>query len=1831
MILVTEVKMASNKKSYEALEKELTAAKEQIFANEYALMQHRLASVAMNIGLWDMDVAGNDLTDPDNVFTWSQEFRNMLGFSDENDFPNVLDSWSSRLHPEDHDAAVAAFAAHMHDRTGKTPYDIEYRLRLKNGEYRHFQALGTTLRDRDGNPLRAAGAIKDITESRFLAESVQNTLVESARTIDSITTILNQSGAMIYVADPDTDEVLFMTDSMKAHFGIIGDISGRTCFEMLMPGQTRRCDFCRYHNLEKKSGMTLVTEEHSRATNGYYRKVDRIVDWPGGTTVRIQYLTDLTSMKQAQDMIEQREKLLAAFNQMKATLLSQKNKTLETILGESLQPIAEAASLDRIDIHLFEDFSEQARSGHVFRWDRVRSSLTDPDDPQPMAAELPFPDSWNEQLRQGTRIHIRADLVTQEEDAFLNAWNIRSMLLVPVFINDDLWGAVAFQDLFSTRFFDKDSERFLDSAANLCADAFIRNQIKSELASAEERVKLMMDASPLSCKLWNSSFEVIDCNIETIRLFGFHDKPDFMERRPEIFPLYQPCGQNSQEKLLQYLKKAAEEGSSSLGLICQTLDGTPVPLEVILVKVAHGQDFAIAGYARDLREHNRMMSKLQQQKEELELQSTTLQTIIDSIPDLIFCKDLNSRYTLLNNASLRFFNTDLSLIGKGPLELDFPDELRHAMISTDKGIIRSGRLSVTEEWLTPFNGAQRYFTTTKAPIKRDGEVVGIVGVSRDITENHARALEIRAAHEMNEIQLAKLNLVLKGAKIGLWDADYVEGDFTHPSNTFNWSDDFRRMLELTDDDAFENVYASQDERIHPEDRDRAVEAFRKHLADTSGQTEYDVELRIMRKSGEYGYFRETCETMRDESGNPVRSAGALLDITESRKLTDALNAAVLESGKTIDIMSTILNSTDAMIYVTDTETQELLFINEYMKAHFGIAGDVEGQPCYSVLNHGAEKQCAWCPRHRLDLNPDQAITWEMHNPRTNRFYRSTDRYIDWPGGKKAHVQHCVDLTDIRQMQDEMNDAQRKLHTINSVAFQLLNSEIDTFEDILHQSMLSLAEIMEIDRISIFKNHLSEGELYTSRVFDWPENTPSALEEQFTINVSYTKGLPAFLETLSGGNVINSLVRDLPPKEQSWLKRMGVQSVLVLPIFVEDQFWGFVGFDNCHRDRLFTKRDESILWSAGVLFVHAWMRNETLASLRETSSQLKLALADAQFANKSKDDFLRTVSHEIRTPMNVILGLTEIQLQAEESDDEGRLAFRRIHAAGDVLLGIINDILDMSKIEEGKLTVVPETYEVTSLISDTLQTNLVRMGSNPIEFRLHIDENIPALLHGDALRIKQILNNLLSNAFKYTDEGHVSLSFYSEPGADEESVLLVFEVSDTGQGMTEDELSRIFDMYTRFNLEVNQSVAGTGLGMSILKNLLDLMGGEIVMESEPGKGSRFTVKLPQGRLDSAILGADLVQSLYQFELYGDRLLRRVLITRESMPYGSVLIVDDVESNIVVARGLMLPYELQIDTAQSGFEAIEKIESGHVYDLILMDHMMPRMDGMEAMKIMKAMGYNHPIVALTANAVIGQAEIFIQNGFDDFLSKPIDIRQLNNLLNRYIRDKFLDQAPDVVAEARQQASAARERGPELKIPEPDATLTMQAYKAFIRDATSSISVLDAIRNKHAPWSDDDKKMFEVHAHGMKSALAIIGLSELSGVARKLETADYDADAEALRASTAGFIESLRTVITDLTRKVKKHRSDAESENRLFLHETLLAIRKACDNYDIQILSKSIRQLRKNPGSVQMQALVAEMTVHLLQSDFNAIATLVDEYLESETDFRNQAKPESGAGAD
>ena len=447
-------------------------------------------------------------------------------------------------------------------------------------------------------------------------------------------------------------------------------------------------------------------------------------------------------------------------------------------------------------------------------------------------------------------------------------------------------------------------------------------------------------------------------------------------------------------------------------------------------------------------------------------------------------------------------------------------------------------------------------------------------------------------------------------------------------------------------------------------------------------------------------------------------------------------------------------------------------------------------------------------------------------------------------------------------------------------------------------------------------------------------------------------------------------------------------------------------------RRFNDSSEEVLVPVEIVFTRVDQENEffiavyimDLSSVNEMMAEKHRAEVSRE-NSEAKSRFLAYMSHEIRTPITAVLGIAEIQLQDPCLPMHQEEAFAKIFDSASTLLGIVNDILDLSKIEAGKMDLIESKYEMASLINDVAQLHLAYMGSKLLAFQVYVDENIPACLIGDELRIRQVLNNILSNAFKYTEKGSVkfAVAFEKVNDPNENKVNIIFTIADTGKGMSQEQLAALFNEYQRFHEEEVRSAAGTGLGMPIVMSLIQLMEGNVTVESDVGQGTTVRVTIPQKVFGNEVLGAESADNLKHFENQTGS-SKKFTFTAEPMPYGRVLIVDDVETNLFVASGLMSFYELNIETATGGREAIAKIKDGNVYDIIFMDHMMPELNGMETTKILRDMGYLEPIVALTANALIGQAEEFMRNGFDGFVSKPIQTAHLNGILNKFIKDKF-----------------------------------------------------------------------------------------------------------------------------------------------------------------------------------------------------------------------------------
>jgi signal transduction histidine kinase/FixJ family two-component response regulator/HPt (histidine-containing phosphotransfer) domain-containing protein len=618
-----------------------------------------------------------------------------------------------------------------------------------------------------------------------------------------------------------------------------------------------------------------------------------------------------------------------------------------------------------------------------------------------------------------------------------------------------------------------------------------------------------------------------------------------------------------------------------------------------------------------------------------------------------------------------------------------------------------------------------------------------------------------------------------------------------------------------------------------------------------------------------------------------------------------------------------------------------------------------------------------------------------------------------------------------------------------------------------------------------------------------------------------------------------------------------------------------------------------------------------------TAELEAQTERAESASRAKSEFLARMSHEIRTPLNAIIGLSEVELtkvsnpppETEAEDEEGAREtlgnLEKIYNSGSVLLGIINEILDISKIESGRFELNPEEYNIQSLLSDVVSQNLIRIESKPVAFILKVSPDLPVRILGDELRVRQILNNLLSNAFKYTRKGTVTLEAWSgKLGVD--SGKLTFIVQDTGIGIKEEDQGRLFKEYSQLDVKRNRLIEGTGLGLSITKGLVELMKGSIRVESEYGAGTKFTVVIVQGFIGKETIGKEGAENLHALRFVEENRSKGKTITRVPMPYARILVVDDVMTNLAVARGLLRPYGVTIDTASGGQEAIDKIAAADAgerprYDAVFMDHMMPEIDGLEAVRIIRGetggeYAKTVPIIALTANALTGNEEMFLSRGFNGFISKPINVIKLDEILNRFVRNPEKDK----------ELQARKDAGGESGGPKPKTGSALSGdfakLDSGIIDVAAGIKrygdpetfrevlrayvvhtpeLLEKLRYPGASGSLSEETLpdYAISVHGLKGSCYGILANKVGKMAEELEKAAKAGDLEKVRAENDSLLVEAEDLISRLWPLMRKTREAGEKEKKPAPGRELIAeLLEAALNYDAGAMEKLLEKMEQ-----------------------------------------------------
>ena len=612
---------------------------------------------------------------------------------------------------------------------------------------------------------------------------------------------------------------------------------------------------------------------------------------------------------------------------------------------------------------------------------------------------------------------------------------------------------------------------------------------------------------------------------------------------------------------------------------------------------------------------------------------------------------------------------------------------------------------------------------------------------------------------------------------------------------------------------------------------------------------------------------------------------------------------------------------------------------------------------------------------------------------------------------------------------------------------------------------------------------------------------------------------------------------------------------------------------------------------------------------EQNHLMKRLVLQTEDANRAKTNFVSNMSHEIRTPMNSIVGITEILLRSRHSPKEQEYLLN-IQSSGRVLLTIINDVLDCSKMEAGKMQLFDEPYDTCSLFHDLRISMENRIGHSGLELIYDIDQDIPCKLKGDMGRIRQVIINLVNNAIKYTEKGSVRFSVHVRQ-KNTDKVMLYYEVADTGIGIRKEDHKILFDAFQRVEMDRNRYVEGTGLGLTISQNLVNMMGGVIEVESEYGKGSRFFFTIEQTIIDPTPVSA------VNYNGQKDNVTEKEAECLFIAPEAHILLVDDNELNLVVAKELLKPLRMQIDTAENGLQAVKMVR-GSQYDLVLMDHMMPVMDGIEAAKAIRALPEDKyqklPIIALTANAMVDARKEFLNAGMNGFVAKPIDFARICNQLKLWLPK---DLVRDVPKEEAKKLLADDLSDREIQPEDPQMGFS---FEEGVNHCGSKAALMKTIRIFYRTIDSKANKIeqclkeglisdYVVEVHALKSSALLIGAVPLSEAAKELEGYGKQGKTELLEEKTPDLLAMYRDFKDILKPYADKEEAARQEASNGEWCQALQQIHQCIEQFDLDGVDRIMEKLEEYQIPECIRESMDQLRVYVADVSMEEIMELTD----------------------
>jgi PAS domain S-box-containing protein len=1090
--------------------------------------------------------------------------------------------------------------------------------------------------------------------------------------------------------------------------------------------------------------------------------------------------------------------------------------------------------------------------------------------------------------------------------------------------------------------------------------------------------------------LWDKNFQPFESNQEGANVFGLSSKQEYMERFFELVPEYQPSGIKSLEMFQKEFTNAFETGyARAEWTMNHSVTGEPIPFDVTVDRIKYKDDYAVITYAQDLRELKASIAKTREADErtQMMLEQTPLVVMLwDKDANILDCNQEAVRVTGLSSKKEyieRLFE----------FTPDLPDGTK-ALQAAQKAIaycLETGYCRIPWALHHAVTGELIPFDVTVVRIKYKGEDV-VISYAQDVRERNAAIEKMREADDRARVMIEQAPLVVM-----LWDKD---------ANILDCNQEALGILGLSSKQEYmERFFELAPGQLNGiPSKDAAKMLVNKVLETGHERIEWVLNHP---ETGEAIPFDSTIARIKYKDEYIVMSYG--LDVRE-------LKASTKLAMEKTSLLTAIFDTAHDLIFVKDLNSRYIQ-CNKSFEVLMGCSCEaIIGKDDAEGLNAPPEVAAAFVAEDKKTNKKKQMVSFEDHIIAADGsivLFETVKSPLMIDGKMTGLVGVARDITKRKEMEKELLRHHSLMDTVNAAAAVLLEPDTDGGSHSINRSMEMVCQKMDADRVYLWECvRKDNNELFFRQIYQWI--SPDYPLDNNLTEFSYENTLPYWNSQFSERKTINGPIDTFPEAERKFLSQHDLQSILAVPLFFKEELWGFVSFDDCHSRRFFSKADEHTLSSWGLLVIGAIQRGKIILDLehavteaKRSSAEAMRAYAEAENALEAKSRFIANMNHEMRTPMNVIVGLTDLMLEEKEVPAKVKETLQKINIAGDTLMGLISDVLDISKVEAGKMDLMPVQYDVASMLNDIIALNSIRAEDKPITFKMDINENLFEILLGDDLRVKQIFNNLLSNAFKYTKKGDVTLGVSCQREGD--SVWLSFYVSDTGIGIRKEDINRLFSDYSQVDTKANRKIDGTGLGLSITKKFVELMDGEISVKSDYGKGTVFSARIRQGFVTDKPIGKEIVKSLSSLRYMDDKKKAQKIIERADLSYARVLVVDDFPTNLDVAAGMLRKYKMQVDCVLSGQESIDLIAAGEpVYDAIFMDHMMPEMDGVEAVRLIRALdtdyAKNIPIIALTANAVAESEKMFLENGFDAFLPKPFNVMSLDSVVQRWVRDKI-----------------------------------------------------------------------------------------------------------------------------------------------------------------------------------------------------------------------------------